>query len=133
MMSYTAAKSTCVYFMLFTFPHPNAPFSGRTAKDIGRKAYFVLHMQNLSATPLLSATVFVYFVVGVIRMTSAITDFTLACQRGYRISAIKRVNSPHQRKVAGSLSIECQPIQYSDLERVSNSYFITFPNPKGSG
>lgn len=52
-------------------------------------------------------------------MAVAITDFTLACQRGYRISAIKRVNSPHQRKVAGSLSIECQPIQYSDLDRVS--------------
>jgi hypothetical protein len=33
-----------------------------------------------------------------------------ACNPGYRLSAIRRVNSPHQRDKVGSIAIECQPI-----------------------
>lgn len=49
----------------------------------------------------------------------SLTDFTLSCQRGYHISGIKRLNSPHQAHTAGSLSIECQSIVDSDLESVN--------------
>lgn len=49
----------------------------------------------------------------------ALTDFTLSCQRGYRVTGIRRLNSAHQSK-AGSLSIECQSIVDADLDSVGH-------------
>lgn len=49
---------------------------------------------------------------------SADADFILACQKGYRISGIRRLNSVHQRGRLGSINIECQPIQERNLNEV---------------
>ena len=59
-----------------------------------------------------------------LQSTNSLTDFTLSCQRGYHISGIKRLNSPHQAHTAGSLSIECQSIVENDLDSVSNVFRI---------
>lgn len=37
-------------------------------------------------------------------------DFTLVCNPGFGVSAIRRVNSAHQTGKAGSLSIDCQMV-----------------------
>uniref|UniRef100_A0A7E4W8L1 Secreted protein n=1 Tax=Panagrellus redivivus TaxID=6233 RepID=A0A7E4W8L1_PANRE len=37
-------------------------------------------------------------------------DLVLACQPGYKVSAVKRVNSHYQKDVAGSLTIECERV-----------------------
>lgn len=50
----------------------------------------------------------------------ALTDFTLSCQRGYKVSAIRRFNSLHQVNKAGSLVIECQSIETEQLDSVSS-------------
>lgn len=49
----------------------------------------------------------------------SLVDFTLSCQRGYKVSAIHRSNSIHQNGRAGSLGIECQSIVDTDLDSVS--------------
>ena len=38
------------------------------------------------------------------------SDFTLVCNPGFGVTAIRRVNSAHQAGKAGSLVIECQPV-----------------------
>ncbi|CAK5058604.1 unnamed protein product [Meloidogyne enterolobii] len=37
-------------------------------------------------------------------------DYSLECNSGYRVSAIRRANSDRQRGKVGSISIECQPL-----------------------
>ncbi|KAF7636486.1 hypothetical protein Mgra_00004075 [Meloidogyne graminicola] len=42
--------------------------------------------------------------------TNVLCDYSLECNKGYRVSAIRRVNSIRQRGKVGSINIECQPL-----------------------
>ncbi|CAD5216269.1 unnamed protein product [Bursaphelenchus xylophilus] len=64
-------------------------------------------------------------------MVHSLTDYTLSCQRGYRISGIKRLNSPRQRDQAGSLSIECQSIVETDLDSITCQTLTSTPQCNG--
>lgn len=57
-------------------------------------------------------------------LINGLTDYTLSCQRGYKISAIRRSNSIFQNGRAGSLSIECQSIVETDLDSVSSIWIF---------
>uniref|UniRef100_A0A914DEI2 Uncharacterized protein n=1 Tax=Acrobeloides nanus TaxID=290746 RepID=A0A914DEI2_9BILA len=59
-------------------------------------------------------------------------DFVLACQKGYRISGIKRVNSIYQRRTVGSFTIECQPIQERNLNEVKCETWTSAPQCNGA-
>lgn len=39
-----------------------------------------------------------------------VSDFSLVCRKGYRLTSICRANSGFQRSIAGSLSVECERI-----------------------
>ncbi|KAI6196775.1 hypothetical protein M3Y94_01148700 [Aphelenchoides besseyi] len=60
-----------------------------------------------------------------------LTDFTLSCQRGYKVSAIRRQNSVFQANKAGSLSIECQSIIDTDLESITCQTLTSTPQCNG--
>jgi hypothetical protein len=62
---------------------------------------------------------FAVFLLLLAQLTRCLTDYTLSCQRGYRISAIRRANSIHQSGRAGSLSIDCESILETDLDGVA--------------
>ena len=42
-----------------------------------------------------------------------VKDFTLLCEKGYKISSIKRANSFYQKSLVGSLTIECIKIGFN--------------------
>ena len=43
-------------------------------------------------------------------MFAELKDFSLLCEKGYKISSIKRANSFYQKSLVGSLTIECVKI-----------------------
>ncbi|KAL7073938.1 hypothetical protein ACQ4LE_006228 [Meloidogyne hapla] len=60
-------------------------------------------------------------------------DYSLECNSGYRVSAIRRTNSDRQRGKVGSISIECQPLLIGSTikEKVKCSPLNTAPQCNG--
>ncbi|KAI6184319.1 hypothetical protein M3Y97_00583500 [Aphelenchoides bicaudatus] len=72
-----------------------------------------------------------FFTYLIFHTAYALTDFTLSCQRGYKISGIHRSNSIHQNGKAGSLSIECQSILDTDLDSIVCQTLTSTPQCNG--
>lgn len=58
-------------------------------------------------------------------------DFILACQKGFKVSGIRRVNSFYQRKKTGSLTLECERLS-QDVDDIICQPWITTPQCSGN-
>lgn len=80
-------------------------------------------LSSIPLEPILMMYIELIFSISSLYLVHALTDYTLSCQRGYKISAIQRSNSIFQNGRAGSLAIECQSILETDLDSVIFTLF----------